>query len=73
LRGRTAAASLIGGRLPAALTFDGVLAITIAPHLRLTLRGENLLDAKVVSGISSVGIEDRGTPRTLWLGLVCGR
>lgn len=56
-------------RLPDALTIDTVTSYRITPNLRVVARAENLFDAKTVSGITGNGIEDLGTPRTLWLGL----
>ena len=60
-------------RLPSALTLDGVFSVPLGNALRLVGRVENLLDENVISGISATGIEDLGTPRTLWFGLVLGR
>ncbi len=60
-------------RLPAALTVDTFASYRIAPNLRLVARAENLFDARVISGITGGGIEDLGTPRTLWLGLSFAR
>jgi vitamin B12 transporter len=60
-------------RLPAALTVDAVTGVPIGRNLRLVARAENLFDEKVVSGVSASGIEDLGTPRTFWIGLVFGR
>jgi vitamin B12 transporter len=60
-------------RLPAALTMDVVAGVPIGRDLRLIARAENLFDEKVVSGVSASGIEDLGTPRTFWIGLVFGR
>jgi iron complex outermembrane receptor protein len=59
-------------RLPGAVTVDAVASLPIRDGLRLTARAENLFDRLVVSGISDEGIIDRGTPRTLWIGLVLG-
>ena len=55
--------------LPDALTVDGVVSIRIIDKISLVGRVENLFDEKVVSGLSSTGIEDLGTPQTFWLGL----
>jgi len=60
-------------RLPEALTADAVLAVPLRSGLRLVGRVENLADTRVVSGISVAGIEDLGTPRTLWIGMTLGR
>lgn len=56
-------------RLDDALTFDALARFALAPTVAVELRGENLLDAEIESGIGGTGIIDRGTPRTLWLGL----
>lgn len=56
--------------LPSTLTVDGVASLPIGRNLRLVARVENLFDEKLVSGVSASGIEDLGTPRTLWFGLV---
>jgi vitamin B12 transporter len=60
-------------RLPEVVTVDGVVSIPLFDDVRLVGRVENLFDEKVVSGISSTGVEDLGTPRTFWLGFVFGR
>lgn len=60
-------------RLPSALTIDGIASVPLSNHIRLVARAENLFDEKVVSGVSASGIEDVGTPRTFWVGLVFGR
>ena len=57
-------------RIPDALTLDAALLFPIARGLAIEVRGENLTDAEVVAGISGVGIVERATPRTLWLGLI---
>lgn len=59
-------------RLPGAVTIDALASLAIGDGLRLTARAENLFDRLVVSGISDEGIIDRGTPRTVWIGLVLG-
>lgn len=56
-------------RLPDALTVDAVGVLPLTPALALEARAENMTDERVVAGISSAGIIERGTPRTLWLGL----
>lgn len=60
-------------RLPDALTVDGFASYRIAPNMRIVARAQNLFDAQVISGITANGIEDLGTPRTLWLGLSFAR
>lgn len=52
-----------------ALTFDASARLPLTPWLSLHARGENLADARVEAGITSDGIVERATPRTLWLGL----
>ncbi len=60
-------------QLPKALTIDAVISVPIFDSFRIVARAENLFDEKVVSGISSTGVEDLGTPQTFWLGLTFGR
>lgn len=57
--------------LPPATTLDGVASIPLFAGVRLSLRGENLFDEEVVTRISG-GVIERGTPRTLWIGLNFG-
>ncbi len=52
-----------------AATFDAVVEVPVARGVMMTLRGENLTDTLIQSGISANGIIDRGTPRTLTLGV----
>lgn len=56
-------------RIPDALTVDAVGVVPLAAGLAIEARGENLTDTRIVAGISSAGIIERATPRTLWLGL----
>ncbi|MDQ8755974.1 TonB-dependent receptor [Sphingosinicella sp. LHD-64] len=56
-------------RIPDALTVDAVGVLPLTRALAVEARAENLTDARVVAGISGAGIIERGTPRTLWLGL----
>lgn len=56
-------------RLPDALTFHAFAAFPLTRTLLLEVRGENLTDEEVVAGISSAGIVERATPRTIWLGV----
>lgn len=58
--------------LPAALTIDAAAVWPLAPRLALELRGENLTGKRVVAGVSSDGIVERATPRTLRIGLRFG-
>ena len=41
----------------------------ITGRLSLDLRAENLFDAKIVTSILADGTRERGTPRTIWVGL----
>jgi len=56
-------------RLDDALTFDARAALRISRTVLVELRGENLFDATVQAAISGPGIVERGTPRTIWLGV----
>jgi vitamin B12 transporter len=60
-------------RLPDALTLDAMASYRVSPDVSIVVRGENLFDARVVSGITATGVEDLGTPRTMWLGLKFAR
>lgn len=59
-------------RLPPATTLDATARLRLTKSLALTLRGENLTDTEVVSGIANNGILDLAQPRTLWIGLSFG-
>lgn len=52
-----------------ALTFDAGLSWRLTRTISVEARGENLLDALVPAAISSAGIVERATPRTLWAGV----
>jgi outer membrane receptor protein involved in Fe transport len=56
-------------RLRPALTFDAAAAWPLTKGLAVELRAENLSNARVDTAISSDGIVERATPRTLWIGL----
>ncbi len=58
-------------RLPPATTLGTYLQAPLWAGLALVLRGENLLDERIVTR-SSGGDIDLGTPRTLWAGLRYG-
>jgi vitamin B12 transporter len=58
--------------LPAALTFDAVASVPLGGRLALEARAENITNQRVAAGISSDGIVERATPRTLWIGLRLG-
>lgn len=59
-------------RLKDALTLDAVATIPLAKRLSISIRGENLANARVEAGISGAGVVERATPRTLWIGLRLG-
>jgi vitamin B12 transporter len=52
-----------------AVTAEVALGYALTEKLKLELRGENLFDARVEAAISSAGIIERASPRTLWIGL----
>lgn len=56
-------------RLRDALTFDAAAQVPLTGWLSLDLRTENLADAQVEAAVTSDGIVERATPRTLWVGL----
>jgi outer membrane cobalamin receptor len=51
-----------------ALTLDAGLSWQLAEAISIEARGENLVDELVPAAISSSGIVERATPRTLWVG-----
>ena len=55
--------------IPAALTFDASAAWPLTRSLSLEARAENLTDEQVIAGVSGTGIQERATPRLVWLGL----
>ena len=52
-----------------ALTLDAGLSWQVSKAVRIEVRGENLFDELVPAAISSSGIVERATPRTLWAGM----
>jgi outer membrane receptor protein involved in Fe transport len=56
-------------KLPDAVTLDLAGSIPIARFLRVEARAENVTGSRVVAAISSSGLVERATPRTLWVGL----
>ena len=56
-------------RLAPATTIDAFFAWPLSKRLQLIARGQNLLDETIVAGIGDEGTIERGTPRTLWIGL----
>jgi PAS domain S-box-containing protein len=55
-------------QLDDALTLDAGMSWRVSDAVSLEARGENLFDALVPAAISSTGIIERATPRTLWVG-----
>lgn len=51
-----------------ALTLDAGVSWKLAEAISIEARGENLTDELVPAAISSSGIVERATPRTLWVG-----
>jgi vitamin B12 transporter len=56
-------------KLPAATTVDAFVAWPLVRNLDLVMRGDNLLNERVVAGIGGDGAVERAAPRTLWVGL----
>jgi vitamin B12 transporter len=56
-------------RLKSAITADAVIVHRLIRDVFIELRGENLFNARLETAISSSGIIERATPRTLWLGV----
>ncbi len=52
-----------------ALTFDAAATVPVTRWLSVEARAENLGDARIEAGVTSDGIVERATPRTLWIGL----
>lgn len=59
-------------RLDGATTLDAVARIPLAKRLALSLRGENLANARVETAVSGAGVIERASPRSIWVGLVYG-
>ena len=58
--------------LPDAITLDAVASVPLAHGISLIGRAENIFDEEIVTRIAG-GTIDRGTPRTLWIGLTIAR
>ncbi len=56
-------------RLKDAFTLDAVAMFPVTQRLSVSLRGENLANARVETAMSSSGTVERATPRTLWVGV----
>ena len=59
-------------RLRDAVTLDMVAIVPLRAGFTLSLRAENLADARVEAAVSSGPVVERATPRTLWIGLRYG-
>lgn len=55
--------------LHAATTIDAFASWALTSRLQLVARGENITNKLVEAGINGDGSIERGTPRTLWIGL----
>ena len=55
--------------IPEALTVDAFAGWRVSDRLRLVLRGENILDERVVAAVGSDGTIERAIARTIWVGL----
>lgn len=56
-----------------ALTLDAVAEWPLTDRLTISLRGENITNAKVEAAVGGTGIIERASPRTLWIGVRWGR
>jgi vitamin B12 transporter len=56
-------------RLADALTIDAVANWPVTKGLTLSLRGENLTNARIEAAISGARVIERASPRTIWLGV----
>jgi vitamin B12 transporter len=59
-------------RLPGAFTLDAAGSVPLRHGIALEARAENVTNARILAGVSGDGIEERATPRTLWIGLRFG-
>ncbi len=55
--------------LRGAFTVDAVAAVPITDRISLSLRGENLTNARVETAVSAAGVIERASPRTIWIGI----
>ncbi len=55
--------------LSGAFTVDAVATVPMTKRISLSLRGENLTGTQVDTAISSTGVIERASPRTIWIGL----
>lgn len=55
-----------------AVTLDAAATVPLGRGFSVTLRGENLTDARLEAAISGTGIVERASPRTVWIGVKFG-
>lgn len=55
--------------LAPATTVDTYFAVPVTRTVAIEARGENLLDARVEAAVSSAGVVEQATPRTVWIGI----
>jgi outer membrane receptor protein involved in Fe transport len=55
--------------LAPATTADAYLALPLTKAVAIEARAENVFDTRIEAGIAGVGIVERATPRTLWIGV----
>jgi outer membrane receptor protein involved in Fe transport len=55
--------------LSAATTVDVVVTWRLGHRVQLIARAQNLFNEEVIAGVADDGTVERGTPRTMWLGL----
>ena len=56
-------------RIAPATTLDTSARLALGYGLSVEVRGENITDTLVVSGVGADGLIDRAQPRTIWMGL----
>ncbi len=56
-------------RLNDALTLDAVASLPLTERLSVFVRGENVTNARVETAISAIGVVERASPRTIWVGV----
>lgn len=56
-------------RLRSAVTLDGALNLPLTRGFGLSMRAENITNARIEAGISATGVIERASPRTFWFGL----
>ncbi len=56
--------------LDGVFTLDAVATVRVSSSFRLSVRAENVTDAKIETAISTAGIVERASPRTFWVSLL---